>query len=339
MLLLALACAAPTPSAAGEIRLASDGAVYETLGDALIAAEAEDAITVGPGTYSLADARDCGDLNFVADRAITITGAGSAQTRLVGTNAAHLAGCDDLRFPFSGEDSAIALTGLTLEDASVHLYAADVALRDLVFTGYTAYDRHMFRVEADTLSLRDVTLTDNELLYGAGFKLRGDGEYTNFSVLNSATATGYLGEIYGPVTWTGGQVSGVSRSEDSEGFDVLETWNAVTIREVTFSGGHANGPMLTDHGALTLEEVRFEGNDVTWRGALSSEGATVMRGGGFFNNSAPVGAVTLWARGTAQFHGVDFGANTPCAIANEEGCIAENPGQNATLICDSSGCR
>lgn len=341
ILLLLLACADPPPPTdcgPGEIRLASSGHIYASLGDAIADAELQDSVCVGAGDFPLFDSRTCGPSVRVPDRHLSVRGAGRAQTHLIGTLAARDADCDDLALGALGE-SSISLSDLTLEQATVNLDAGDVVLQNLLITNAPSFHGNILNVEAETLTVGQVELHNNGLSSGGGFVLRGAGEITDLSITGARTVNGYIGELYGPILWTGGQISDIRRTEDTEGFDVLETWNEVMLRDITFADNRTNGPLITDHGALTLVNVRFEDNDVRWRGALSSEGDTTMLGGAFLRNTTPSGAASLWGDGSLRLQQVEFADNGACSVGFDADCILEDSGSSVTFDCDSAGCR
>ena len=130
----------------GEIVLASDGAQYDSLDAALLRAADGDAICVGAGRWETGSELGCEQT--IDWTSLTITGAGSDATTLVGNSN------ECYRF-FQDRDSSFALRGFTVEGGSVAvLGGGDIAIEDLVITGFNGADRALW-IDG-TFDLQDV---------------------------------------------------------------------------------------------------------------------------------------------------------------------------------------
>jgi hypothetical protein len=347
MLLLALfACvdtkppnesAEPVACAAGEIRVASTGAAYPTLGTALDGAAEIDSICIGAGTWLLEDTMRCsGEALDMGGRTLTVVGAGADQTTLVGAGGVGPGNfCHDLGI--DTRDAAQSWSGVTFWNAAVVLEGSEVAVADVRVSHY-AGDMRAFRVNAAVLDVGGLTLADNVFDYGAGFELRGDGTITDLVVERNRSDGGNVGEIYGNVAWTGGRVSENIRTADDQGFDLVETWGDVRVSSVSFTDNVTNGPILTAHDALTLTDVQFLANETDWRGVLTSHGHVTMTGGALRGNEGLDGALAIFEDGEIELVGVDVEDNVGCAVTGDGVCLREDLGPDTTVSCDVGGC-
>lgn len=315
--------------------MASTGAAYPTLSDALHHAAEIDRVCIGAGTWNLVDDESCGARESAFDGGV-IEGvvAGSDRTRLSGGGDA----CAELYFHAERDTDRRALRGVTLSNAPVLFVDGAVELSDVRVSGY-AGDTRAIRVKADSLQVQGLTISDNVVDYGAGFELYGDGSIEGLVVEGNRSQEGYVGEISGTVTWRGGHVSGNARTGESPGYDFLETWGVVSIENVGIFDNQANGPALTGHGELALTDVSLIGNDSNWHGVLTAEDSLTMIGGAIRQNAGADGAVALLGTGSVDFSDVDIEDNGACAVSANGTCLATDPGPGTTLSCDTSGCR
>ncbi|MES2643171.1 MAG: hypothetical protein V4850_27050 [Myxococcota bacterium] len=347
MLLLALfACVDTKPPvetveslacAAGEIRVASTGAAYPTLGTALDGAAEVDTICIGAGTWLLEDTMRCsGDSLDMRGRTLTVVGAGADKTTLVGAggvgpgNYCHDLGIDTF-------EAAQSWSGVTFWNAAVTLEGSAVAVSDVRVSHYSG-DMRALRLISPALDIRGLTLADNVFDYGAGFELRGDGTLADLVLERTRSDGGNVGEIYGNVAWTGGRVSENTRTIDEQGFDLIETWGDVRVNSVTFTDNVTNGPILTAHDALTLTDVEFLANQTDWRGVLTSHGHVTMTGGALRGNEGLDGAIAIFEGGEIELVGVDVEDNVGCAVTGDGACLREDLGPDTTVSCDAGGC-
>lgn len=318
----------------GEIRVASSGAAFPTLTDAMLAAADEDHICVGAGTWNLVEDASCAAREAAfSGRSLTVEGAGSDRTILRGGGDS----CAELYFGAESEDEVRALRGVSLWSAPVMFWDGDVSLSDVRVANYAGGTRALW-VHADTLEVRGLTLADNVVDYGAGFELYGHGTIEGLVVEGNRSAAGYVGELSGTLAWRGGHVAGNTRTGEDPGYDFLETWGDVSIENVGFFDNVANGPILTGHGRLALTDTSFLGNDSNWHGVLTGNDAIVMTGGAIRGNEGADGAIALYGVGNADLRGVDIEANGECAVSGDGACLASDPGVDATLVCDVAGC-
>lgn len=322
----------------GEIRVASTGTTYPTLGTAMAGAADIDTVCIGAGTWLLDDTLTCsGDRLDMGGRTLTVVGAGAEHTTLVGSGGMGPGSfCYELRI--DTREAAQSWSGVTFSNAAVSLEGSEVAVSDVRVTRYAGGLR-AFYVNAGRLDIRGLTLADNVVDYGAGFDLRGDGTITDLVVERNRSDLGYVGELYGDIAWTGGRVSGNTRTTDEPGYDFIETWGDVRVTSVDFTDNVTNGPILTAYDALALTNVQFRGNDTDWHGVLTSRGHVTMTGGAVRGNVGAEGAMAVLDDGRLDLVGVDVEDNVGCAVTGDGACLREALGPDTTVSCDAGGCR
>ena len=335
--------------AEGELRLASTGSTYATFSDALADAAIEDYVCAGAGTFALGESTACTGVHMDEGRRLSIVGAGSDRTVLVGSASSRADSCRDLAPAYYGEGSAVTLAGITLSDALVLIEARSVELVDVVSRDVARSGVLALHVEASKYTAKDVAVVDNRLDY-LGFSFGGEGVLTDFVVARNTYGEGYLGYFRGAVSWEGGEVVDNARTLDMEpgGYDLLEHNGALTLRAVTFSGNRTNGPLLSGFGDLMAERVIFADNDATGSAVLrhhSYEDTTTavsINESVFVRNVSPDAAVGLYDGATLTLDDVDFGtgvdANGTCDVSVDGACAAEGLGPHADLACDGDGC-
>lgn len=347
MLFLLLACGSPDPSehlcADGELRLASNGMTYDTLFDALAHAASSDRVCVGAGTFAMGTR--CEDDLALGGGTLEIAGAGADQTTLVGNAAGSV--CRDLEIGRRMEGTA--LSGVTLSDAAVLLEGQHVDVRDVVVRDYTGW--MSLQIRAATYGVSDLSFVGNQFDHGTGFSFHGDGTIDALTMEGNTFSAGYVGYFNGPVTWTGGSITDNVRTSDvaEGGYNLLEYFDALTVSDVTFSGNHANGPLLTGIGDLTGTNLRFEDDDATGSAVVATYFANyddtistvTLSDTTFVRNASPHAAIGIYEWATLSLDHVDFGTGSDansCDVAISGACVASDLGADTELDCDASGC-
>ncbi len=350
VLLLLFGCDAAKPvvtgdlaCAEGEIRVLSTGALHGSLADAMAAVADDDTICVGPGTYDLAESLDCRHLYPADDdRTLTIAGAGSDRTRLVGyADAAPEDGCRDLRLSFWEPTDRIALEGLTFTNAAVYVGAGVVTARDLRVEDFAGAGSPALRLWGSaSLDVESVTVTGSRSASGGGFVFMGVGDVRDVVVASNEFDSGYFGTFHGTLTVDGLAVTDNVRTAEEPGFDLVEFFGDVAFWDATFAGNRTNGPLLSGVGTFTGTGLTFADNEANWRSVVSAYGdgsVLTLADARFDRNAGADAALGVYDDASAVLAGVDFVDNAPCDVLSGGACLT-GLGEDVELACDGTGC-